>query len=306
MSEEKSNLWKMAAMQSAAGGSAGFIEICLMHPLDLIKTRLQIQKSGGSASDPHHYTSIVDCIRKMYRNEGFLSYWKGILPPIIVETPKRAVKFLAFEQYKNIFMFGSPTPILPLTYALSGLGAGFTEAVLVNPFEVIKVEMQANKQVASQMPSTIVFTKHIIRTQGPWALYKGLVATMGRHGAFTSVYFGFYHSVKTVVPEVKDSRLELMRRFIIGLMAGVFGACLAVPFDVAKSRIQGPQPVPGEVKYRGTIRTFRLLLHEEGISALFKGLIPILLRLGPGGAVLLIAYEYCYEFLKKQFPDRKQ
>lgn len=29
---------------------------------------------------------------KMYKTEGLPAFWKGILPPILVETPKRAVK----------------------------------------------------------------------------------------------------------------------------------------------------------------------------------------------------------------------
>lgn len=43
----------------------------------------------------------------MYAHEGVFSYWKGILPPILAETPKRATKFVCFEQYKQLFMFGS-------------------------------------------------------------------------------------------------------------------------------------------------------------------------------------------------------
>lgn len=66
-----------------------------MHPLDLVKTRLQIQ-SGKSAkpNDPHRYSGIVDCFVKMYKYEGITSYWKGIIPPILAETPKRAVKVI--------------------------------------------------------------------------------------------------------------------------------------------------------------------------------------------------------------------
>ncbi len=45
-----------------------------------------------------------------------LSFYKGILPPILAETPKRAVKFFTFEQYKKMFLFGatSPTPLVKL------------------------------------------------------------------------------------------------------------------------------------------------------------------------------------------------
>ncbi|KAG8297971.1 hypothetical protein J6590_025188 [Homalodisca vitripennis] len=85
-----------------------FVEVCIMHPLDLVKTRLQMQNS--KPGDPNHYSGVFDCMRKMQRTEGFFSLWKGILPPILAETPKRAVKFLTFEQYKKFFMFGSPTP----------------------------------------------------------------------------------------------------------------------------------------------------------------------------------------------------
>lgn len=66
-----------------------------MHPLDVVKTRFQIQ-TAGSAGDPNYYTSVYDCIRKMARNEGILSLYKGVLPPILVETPKRGVKVIQY------------------------------------------------------------------------------------------------------------------------------------------------------------------------------------------------------------------
>ncbi|KAG6453723.1 hypothetical protein O3G_MSEX008292, partial [Manduca sexta] len=197
-------LLKQAAMQIGAGGSAGFVEVCIMHPLDLVKTRLQLQanKSAIKSTDPHYYNGIVDCMRKMYRYEGVTSFWKGILPPILAETPKRAVKFATFEQYKKLFMFGSSTPT-PLTFSLAGLGAGITEAILVNPFEVVKVTLQSNKALASQVPSTWSVTRQIVREHGLGSrgLNKGLTATIARNGVFNMVYFGFYHSVKGYVPE---------------------------------------------------------------------------------------------------------
>lgn len=62
-----------------------------MHPLDVVKTRFQIQTTG-KPGDPNYYTSVYDCMRKMTKNEGVLSLYKGVLPPVLVETPKRAVK----------------------------------------------------------------------------------------------------------------------------------------------------------------------------------------------------------------------
>ncbi|KAH8236016.1 hypothetical protein KR038_000070 [Drosophila bunnanda] len=290
---------KKAAFQVLAGGSAGFLEVCIMQPLDVVKTRIQIQATpsvAGSASNELHYNGVFDCFAKMYRNEGITSYWKGIMPPILAETPKRAIKFLVFEQTKPLFQFGSPTPT-PLTFSLAGLTAGTLEAIAVNPFEVVKVAQQADRQ--KKMLSTFDVAKGIIRQDGLGlrGINKGVTATMGRNGLFNMVYFGFYHSVKNVVPEYQESHLEFLRKVTIGFLAGTLACFVNIPFDVAKSRIQGPQPVPGVIKYRGTFSSMGLVYREEGFRALYKGLVPKIMRLGPGGAIMLLVFDYSYNYL---------
>ena len=58
---------KHAGMQLIAGGSAGCVEVTLMHPLDLVKTRFQLQSAAqvvGAAPgvnvqaslNPHHHS----------------------------------------------------------------------------------------------------------------------------------------------------------------------------------------------------------------------------------------------------------
>ncbi|EAL40802.3 AGAP002939-PB [Anopheles gambiae str. PEST] len=295
---------RQAAMQVGAGGSAGFVEVCIMHPLDLVKTRLQLQASpsAGAAKSTTYYNGVFDCIRKMARSEGVFSLYKGILPPVLVETPKRAVKFLTFEQYKRFFLFGSDKPT-PLTFSLAGLGAGVTEAILVNPFEMVKVTLQANKNKMGQVPSTWAVTKQIIHESGFGlnGLNRGLTATIGRNGVFNMIYFGFYHSVKGIVPEYKDPVQEFLRKVGIGFVSGTLGSIVNIPFDVAKSRIQGPQPIPGQVKYRTTFGSMVIVAREEGFGALYKGLTPKVMRLGPGGAIMLVVYDYVYAFLDDYF-----
>lgn len=66
-----------------------------MYPLDLVKTRFQIQSvKSASPNDPRFYSGTWDCFRKMYRLEGITSYWKGIIPPLLVQTPARAAKVI--------------------------------------------------------------------------------------------------------------------------------------------------------------------------------------------------------------------
>ncbi|XP_068215087.1 mitochondrial 2-oxodicarboxylate carrier isoform X2 [Palaemon carinicauda] len=282
-----------------AGGSAGFTEICIMHPLDVVKTRFQIQTTGNP-NDPHYYTSVYDCMRKMTKNEGIFSLYKGVLPPVLVETPKRAIKFLTFEIYKQLF--GSPTPV---TFFLAGLGSGTTEAILVNPFEVVKVAQQANRAQHKVSPGTWAVAREIIKTQGLGfrGLNKGVTATIGRNGLFNCVYFGLFHSVNTKVTQPKEKWQQNLQKFFIGLVAGILGCLVNIPFDVAKSRIQGPQPVAGEIKYRTTFGSIATVYREEGFLALYKGLVPKVLRLGPGAGIMMIVYENVQGYLVKRFPE---
>ncbi|XP_037690796.1 mitochondrial 2-oxodicarboxylate carrier isoform X6 [Choloepus didactylus] len=218
------------------------VEICLMHPLDVVKTRFQIQRG---ITDPNSYRSLGDSFRTIFRKEGLFGFYKGILPPILAETPKRAVK----------------------------------------------------------QPSTVGYARYIIKKDGfgLQGLNKGLTATLGRHGVFNMVYFGFYYNVKNMIPVNKDPTLEFLRKFGIGLLSGTIASVINIPFDVAKSRIQGPQPVPGEIKYRTCFKTMATVYQEEGFLALYKGLIPKIMRLGPGGAVMLLVYEYTYSWLQENW-----
>ncbi|XP_054894113.1 mitochondrial 2-oxodicarboxylate carrier [Poeciliopsis prolifica] len=287
-----------ASHQIMAGGSAGLVEICLMHPLDVVKTRFQIQRGS---SDPTSYKSLRDCFRTIFRKEGILGFYKGILPPILAETPKRAVKFFTFEQYKKVL---SLTPLSPgVALSVAGLGSGVTEAFIINPFEVVKVSLQANRDSFAEQPSAFAQTRRIIKSGGfgSRGLNKGLTSTLGRHGVFNMIYFGFYFNVKDAIPANPDPRLEFLRKFAIGLTSGTISSCANIPFDVVKSRIQGPQPEPGVIKYRTCFQTMALVYREEGFLALYKGLVPKIMRLGPGGGVMLLVYEYMSKWLQKHW-----
>jgi hypothetical protein len=71
-----------------AGACAGTTEILVMFPLDVVKTRFQLQVGTGG-----QYTSIFQCLRSIIKEEGLAKLYRGIAPPILTEAPKRAVKF---------------------------------------------------------------------------------------------------------------------------------------------------------------------------------------------------------------------
>lgn len=288
-----------------AGGTAGMIEVCLMHPLDLVKTRLQI---GGG-----HYKGLLDCFGQIIKKEGPLGFYKGILPPILAETPKRATKFATFEQYKRALepleQFQFP---LYARLSLAGLLSGITEAFVICPFEAVKVRLQSEMNVSlAQQKSAAAMAREIIKTNGLGTngLYLGFGATLWRHGVWNLFYFGLYHNLKALIisTPIQSSQTNsssivgsVPLRLGLGFIAGSIASIANIPFDVAKSRIQGPQP-KGKLSrtYITTWQTISLVKREEGLAALYRGLLPKVMRLGPGGGIMLVVFETVYEFLSK-------
>eukprot|EP00731_Ephydatia_muelleri_P021980 Em0014g571a len=240
---------------------------------------------------------MADCIRKMVKHEGALSFYKGILPPILAETPKRATKFFSFECFNSLLKSSGATG--PMVLVLAGLGAGLTEAIVITPFERVKVHLQAQRNKLSEQPSSWSCARDIARRDGfgTRGLYKGLTATLGRHGVWNAVYFGCYHNLKSLLTPSQSASVSTS--LLLGFLSGAFASVTNIPFDVAKSRIQGPQPVDNPFKYSTTTATLRIIVKEEGYQALFKGLVPKVLRLGPGGGIMFVVYEEMSSLLKR-------
>lgn len=70
--------------------------------------------------------------------------------------------------------------------------------------------------------------------------------------------------------------------------------------DVVKSRIQNETRGPGIVpKYNWAWPAVGTVLKEEGFGALYKGFLPKVLRLGPGGGILLVVFQGTMDFFRK-------
>ncbi|KAI8069363.1 mitochondrial carrier domain-containing protein [Gongronella butleri] len=283
--------------QFIAGAIAGVSEILLFYPLDVVKTRAQIS-SGASVS-------ILQSIKSIVAKEGPATLYRGIAAPIFVEAPKRATKFAANEQYTALFkkMFGLEKVTQSLAIA-TGVSAGITEAVLIVPFELVKIRMQDPKN-ATKYTSTMGAVKTIIKQEGALALYNGLEATMWRHALWNGGYFGTIFKVKDMLPAPTSKNEQLRNNFIAGTIGGTVGTMLNNPLDVVKSRIQGYSG-EGPKKYNWAVPSLAIVAKEEGVAALYRGFAPKLLRLGPGGGVLLVVFETVTSFMRKNFMTQEQ
>jgi solute carrier family 25 2-oxodicarboxylate transporter 21 len=217
---------------------------------------------------------------------------------LLIEAPKRAIKFGANDfyskMYLKLFSMDKPTQALAV---VTGVSAGMTEAFLVISFELVKIRMQ-DKNLVGKYSGLWDCVRKIAAEEGILAFAKGLEPTLWRHAMWNGGYFGTIHWIRSFfvkyAPEVKN---KILQDFVCGAIGGTLGTILNTPFDVVKTRIQGtvgPHP-----RYKWAFPALVTIGREEGVRALWKGFLPKVLRLGPGGGILLVVYTQVLAFISK-------
>jgi len=290
--------------QLAAGAIAGVTECVITYPLDIAKTRLQLQVAGVG----DQYKGTIDVITKIVRTEGLIRLYRGIQLPILIEAPKRATKFAANEQWGTFYrkLFDQPKMTQSLSI-LTGATAGATESFVVTTGELLKIRLQS-KAYANKYKGPIDLIVKMVREEGAMSLMGGLEATMWRHIFWNAGYFGCIFQLRDLAskwaPPKPGEKPGMFISFLVGTVAGSVGTVLNIPFDVVKSRIQETVKVRGvQPKYNWAWPAVYTIFREEGAKALFKGFWPKVARLGPGGGVLLVVYSTVMDFFRARMKD---
>jgi len=80
--------------------SAGFAATCIGSPFDVVKTR--VMQGARDANGKMLYSGMVDCFGKMFRKEGFMSFYNGFFPNYMRIGTWNVIMFLSYEQIKNL------------------------------------------------------------------------------------------------------------------------------------------------------------------------------------------------------------
>jgi solute carrier family 25 (mitochondrial 2-oxodicarboxylate transporter), member 21 len=215
-------------------------------------------------------------------------------------TRTRATKFAANDEWGKLWRqaFGVQKMNQSLSI-LTGASAGATEAFVVVPFELVKIRLQ-DKAQASKYNGMIDVVRKVIAQEGILTLYQGLESTIWRHVLWNAGYFGCIFQVKALLPEPTSRGHRIGNDIISGSVGGTVGTILNTPFDVVKSRIQNaPKGSDLAKKYSWAWPSLAIVAREEGFGALYKGFLPKVLRLGPGGGILLVVFTGVMDFFRR-------
>jgi len=117
-------------MKAVSGSLGGVVEACCLQPIDVIKTRLQLDRVGA-------YKGIAHCGSTVVRTEGVRALWKGLTPFATHLTLKYTLRMGSNAMFQTAFKDSETGKVSNRGRFLSGFGAGVLEALaIVTPFEV--------------------------------------------------------------------------------------------------------------------------------------------------------------------------
>ncbi|XP_031550349.1 mitochondrial carnitine/acylcarnitine carrier protein-like [Actinia tenebrosa] len=286
-----------------AGGIGGVCCVATGHPLDTIKVRLQTMPKPLPGEKPM-FIGTLDCALKTIRNEGFLGLYKGMGAPIVGVTPIFAICFWGFNMGKKLQMKDPTADPTYFEILNAGMFAGVCTTVIMAPGERVKCLLQIQQASGAEKKygGPIDCIKKIHGESGIRGVYKGACATLLRDIPATGAYFLSYeYLLKQFTPEGGTrGDIGAHKILVAGGFAGMANWVAAIAQDVLKSRLQ---TAPEGTYPKGVRDVFRQLMKEEGPTALFRGLTPVMLRAFPANAACFLGYELSMRLFNYLAPD---
>ncbi|XP_017930987.1 calcium-binding mitochondrial carrier protein Aralar2 isoform X2 [Manacus vitellinus] len=284
-----------SAYRFALGSVAGAVGATAVYPIDLVKTRMQNQRSTGSFVGELMYKNSFDCFKKVLRYEGFFGLYRGLLPQLLGVAPEKAIKLTVNDFVRDKFM--SKDGSVPLAAEiLAGGCAGGSQVIFTNPLEIVKIRLQVAGEITT---GPRVSALSVLRDLGFFGLYKGAKACFLRDIPFSAIYFPCYAHLKASFAS-EDGRVSPGNLLLAGSIAGMPAASLVTPADVIKTRLQVAARA-GQTTYSGVVDCFVKILREEGPKALWKGAGARVFRSSPQFGVTLVTYELLQRWLYVDF-----
>lgn len=184
--------------QMFAGMAAGLVQSVITSPMELTKTRMQMQCATGAShvtkatTAPHHqYRGAVDCARHIQRTEGLRGLYRGLSITVARDVPGFASYFVLYELLVRAGSSQSGSSDArpgALHTLLAGGAAGVGSWILTMPIDVVKTRLQVDG-TAARYTGIADCVRQSWRTEGWRFLTRGMSSTLLRAFLMNSVCF---------------------------------------------------------------------------------------------------------------------
>jgi len=266
----------------------------MLHPLTVVKTRLQVQKQKDC------YNGTYDAFRKIHGKEGIKGLYKGFWVSTF-QLVSGLVYMGTYEYVRDVLLRHQLVYDSRVRGAVAGMSASVVSQSIIVPFDVMSQHLMilgqdrgAGRGVLNPLNidykgrssfevfrriSSAIYARH-----GLLGFYKGYAVSLATYAPNSAMWWGLYHTYWEQLGPVLPGVPPLLLQCLSASLGGATTALLTNPLDITRARLQ----TQGEA---GVVATVQRLWREEGCGLFWKGATARLTHTCIYSAVAIGAYE---------------
>ncbi|KAF9967367.1 hypothetical protein BGZ70_009829 [Mortierella alpina] len=266
------------------GGLGCMIAVVFTHPVDVIKTRLQLQGEAVASTQPHPPLSSSSPVSSITRTK----------PTWVHPAPLSSGPHITSSASMHV-----SNTIIPHRDA----GLWVHDAVKVAG-ATSTASVSASAATPTRTLRLVPLLREILRTEGPRVFVAGLAPAVLRESIYSTIRFGSYDLFKGIYSGMGSAGLRrgeetsTLIKLLSGLTSGMVGSVIANPTDLIKVRMQAFWP-SGKPRYASITDACRSIFVEEGVQGLWRGVGPTAARAMVVTASQLASYDTTKHWLLK-------
>ncbi|PGH21598.1 hypothetical protein AJ80_03031 [Polytolypa hystricis UAMH7299] len=284
-----------------AGGVAGAVSRTIVSPLERLKILLQIQSVGRN----EYKLTISKALVKIWKEEGWRGYMRGNGTNCIRIIPYSAVQFGSYSFYKKLIEPYPGADLTALNRLFCGGVAGITSVTVTYPLDIVRTRLSIQsasfadlrKGQDERLPGMYKTMRTMYKTEGGLiALYRGIIPTIAGVAPYVGLNFMTYESVRKYLTPDGDLNPSAYRKLLAGAISGAVAQTCTYPFDVLRRRFQINTMSGLGYQYTSVWHAVKVIVSQEGLRGLYKGIVPNLLKVAPSMASSWLSFELTRDF----------
>lgn len=277
-------------VESAAGFTAGVVSTLVVHPFDVVKTRLQIEQTGKARAGNSWRViqkiaregavlNTAQGVQKAFFKDGnqvVKNFYRGLMPNMIGNSISWGLYFMWYANIKDLIASARGTgtdrkKMNSSDYFLASGVSGILTAVFTNPIWVIKTRMLSTaRDTPGAYRSISHGTYELYRSEGIRGFYRGLLPSLFgvSHGA---IQFMAYEQLKNHWAAGREHGKDSLRNseyLLLSAASKMFAGSITYPYQVVRARLQ---IYDAKYKYDGAMDVVRQVWKHEGFAGFYKG-----------------------------------
>ncbi|XP_068082248.1 solute carrier family 25 member 35 [Anabrus simplex] len=289
-------------MEFLIGGTAAIAAGFFTNPLEVVKTRFQLQgelQSRGMYAV--HYKNFFHAFYAVAKADGILALQKGLVPALWYQLFLNGVRLGTYQfAEKRNWTVNKDGSTSASKCIVVGAVAGCAGAFTGSPFYLVKTHLQSQAAtgvaVGHQHGHTSM-TKGLIsiyRQHGVLGLWRGVLGAMPRAAIGSATQLISFSTCKEYLVQYKVFQEKpLLNTFVSSMVGGIVISVCMTPFDVVMTRLynQGVDAEGRGLLYKGVPDCFIKIWKKEGLHGFYKGFVPSYARLGPHTVLCFVFWD---------------